>query len=44
MINAEAEDPFGFLEEYIADGTNANGDFDNVIEGIDEVDDGEITP
>ena len=44
MINAEAEDPFGFLEEYIADGTNANGDFDNVIEGKDEVDDGEITP
>jgi hypothetical protein len=44
MINATAEDPFGFLEEYIADGTNADGNFDDVIEGKDEVDDGEITP
>ena len=44
MINSEAEDPFGFLEEYVADGTNANGDFDQVVEGKDEVDDGEITP
>ena len=44
MINSEAEDPFGFLEEYVVDGTNANGVIDDALIGKDEVDDGEITP
>jgi hypothetical protein len=44
MINSEAEDPFGFLEEYVADGTNANGVIEDALVGKDEVDDGEITP
>ena len=36
-------DEFGFLEEYIADGTSAGGNIDNIIEGKDETDDGAIT-
>lgn len=36
-------DQFGFLEEYIADGTSADGDVDAVVEGKDETDDGAIT-
>jgi len=44
MINSAAEDPFGFLEEYVADGTSANGVIDDAITGKDQVDDGEITP
>lgn len=36
-------DEFGFLEEYIADGTSANGVVDDAVVGKDEVDDGAIT-
>jgi hypothetical protein len=38
-----APDDFGFLEEYVADGTSADGNIDNVVEGKDETDDGAIT-
>ena len=38
-----APDDFGFLEEYVADGTSADGNIDNVVEGKDETDDGVIT-
>ena len=36
-------DDFGFLEEYVADGSNANGVIDDAITGKDETDDGAIT-
>ena len=39
MLEGEVDD-FGFLEEYIADGTAADGDIDAVVEGKDETDDG----
>lgn len=42
MINT-SQDPFGFLEEYVADGSAANGDIDAVVQGKDETDDGVIT-
>lgn len=36
-------DEFGFLEEYIADGTSAAGVIDDAVTGKDETDDGAIT-
>lgn len=43
MLDGEVDD-FGFLEEYVADGTAAAGVIDDAVVGKDEVDDDEITP